>query len=74
MHPIVGLLIGLIILCVILGFLWWAGTQLIGLVPQGGPFPVLAKILMGAVVLVVVLIALKMLFAAFGVPVHIPGL
>ena len=69
-----GALIGLIIVCIVLGFCWWAFHQLIGLVPISEPFGTLIRILFGAVILCIVVWAIMFILGQVGVPVTLPRL
>ena len=69
-----GALIGLIVVCIVLGFCWWAFHQLIGLVPIAEPFVTLIRILFAAIILVVVIWAIMFLLGQVGVPVTMPHL
>ena len=40
----IGAIIGLIISCILLGFLWWAGQQLLALVSIAEPFLTIVQI------------------------------
>ena len=63
----IGILIGLIILCLVVGFLFWAGPQLISLVPVAEPFSTLIRILYAGIILCVVIYAIYMLVGMAGV-------
>jgi uncharacterized metal-binding protein len=69
-----GALIGLILVCIVLGFLWWAFQQLIGLVPIAEPFLTIIRILFAAIVLVVILWAIMTILGDVGVSVQMPRL
>ena len=47
----IGVVIGLIIVCLILGFIFWAFQQLLPLVPLGEPFRTILHILVMFLVL-----------------------
>lgn len=51
----IGVVIGLIIACLILGFIFWAFQQLLPLVPLGEPFRTILHILVMFLVLVIVI-------------------
>ena len=70
----IGVLIGLIILCMVVGFLFWAGPQLIALVPVAEPFGTLIRILFAGIVLCIVIYAIYMLVGMAGVAVPNFGL
>lgn len=66
----IGTLIGLIILCIIAGFIFWAAQQLIALVPMGEPFQTLIRILVYAIVLIIVIYAVTVLLGLAGIHVN----
>lgn len=68
----IGTLIGLIFVLIILGVLWWAAQQLLGLVPMGEPFATIVRVLLVVVAVLVVLWVLQQLLVAGGVHVGIP--
>jgi hypothetical protein len=70
----VGALIGLILLCLVLGFLFWAGPQLMALVPMAEPFTTIVRILMAGIVLIIVIYAIIYLLQMAGVQVPSWGL
>ncbi len=63
----IGTLIGLIIVCIIAGFIIWAVQQLIALIPLSEPFATLVRILMYFIILVVVIYAITVLLGMIGV-------
>jgi hypothetical protein len=67
-------LIGLIFLLVLLGVVWWAFQQLIGLVPLSEPFATLIRVLVVLVGVVVVLYVLVALLNVGGINVALPKL
>lgn len=69
----IGTLIGLIIVCIIAGFVIWAAQQLIALVPMGEPFVTLVRILIYAIVLVVIIYAIIVLLGMIGINVPVWG-
>jgi hypothetical protein len=69
----IGTIIGLIFLCLIAGFIWWAAQQLMALVPIGEPFATIIRILVALIILVIVLYALTVLLGLAGIHVPMPG-
>ncbi len=71
----IGTVIGLIFLMVILGVVWWAGQQLLALIPMGEPFRTIIRILFIILLVVIVLYVLIVLLGLAGihVPTSIPG-
>ena len=65
----IGALLGLIFLVIILGFLWWAGQQLLPLIPVAEPFRTILRILIALLILIVVLYVFMVLLSMAGVPV-----
>jgi hypothetical protein len=63
----IGTIIGLLLVCIIAGFIIWAVQQLIALVPLGEPFATLAKILIYAIILIVVIYAISVLLGMIGI-------
>jgi hypothetical protein len=70
----IGTLISLIILCVILGVVWWAGQQLLALVPLAEPFATILRILLVVVLVIIVLYVFIQLLGMAGVHVAMPAL
>jgi len=62
-----GTIIGLLLVCVVAGFIIWAVQQLISLIPLGEPFATLVRILIYAIILVVVLYAISVLLGMIGI-------
>ena len=67
-----GTLIGLIILCIVLGVIWWGAQQLLALVPLAEPFATIVRVLMVVVLVLVVIYVLVQLLAMGGV--HVPSM
>ena len=42
----IGLVIGLIVMCIVLGVLFWAAQQLLPLIPLGQPFATILHVLL----------------------------
>ena len=68
-----GTLIGLILLCVVLGVLWWAAQQLLALVPLGEPFATILRVLMVLVLVCIVIWVLVQILGIGGVHVNTFG-
>ena len=69
-----GALIGLILLCVILGVLWWAAQELLKLIPLAEPFATIVRVLIVLVAVCIVIWALMQLLGLAGVHVALPHL
>lgn len=67
---IIGALIGIIILLIILGVLWWGIQQLLPLIPLPEPFRRIIYVLMVIIVAFIVIWIILMLLGAVGV--HVP--
>jgi hypothetical protein len=66
----IGVVIGLIIVCVILGFVFWAFQQLLPMIPLSEPFRTILRIL---VVLLVVVIVIWFMIQILGMAgIHVP--
>jgi hypothetical protein len=72
MSGIIGTLIGIIIVLVILGVVWWAIQQLLPLIPLGEPFHTIIRVLMTVILVLVVLWVILVLLGAAGVRVPTP--
>lgn len=70
----IGSIIGLILLCVFLGFVWWAAQKLLALVPLAEPFATMVNILLVGLVVVVVIWAIVLLFSFAGIHVNTLGI
>jgi hypothetical protein len=68
---VISTLAGLIFLCIIAGFLFWAAQKLMSLVTVAEPFRTFIQILLAGIVLVVVLYALTILLGMEGI--HVPN-
>ncbi len=66
----IGAVIGLIISCILLGFLWWAGQQLLALVTIAEPFRTFVNILIAFLILVIVIWVFIQMLNIAGV--HVP--
>jgi len=66
----IGTIIGLIFLCVLLGVVWWAGQQLLALVPLAEPFATIVRVLMIVILVIIVLYVFAVLLGMAGI--HVP--
>jgi hypothetical protein len=71
MSGIIGTLIGVIIVLVLMGLVWWAITQLLPLLPIPEPFARIIDILLRVILVLIVLWVILVLLGAAGM--HIPG-
>jgi hypothetical protein len=71
MSGLIGTLIGIILLLVVLGVIWWAVQQLLPLIPLAEPFHTIIRVLMTVILVLVVLWVILILLGAAGV--HVPG-
>lgn len=70
----IGTLIGIIVVCIILGVVWWAAQKFLALIPLAEPFASIVRILVVLVgVLVVIWVFLKVLVIA-GIHVNMFGI
>lgn len=67
----IGVLIGIIFVLIILGVLWWAAQQLMGLIPIAEPFKTIIYVLMVIILVVIVLYILAELLGLAGI--HVGG-
>jgi uncharacterized membrane protein YwzB len=65
----IGTLIGIIVLLIFIGVIWWAIQQLLPLIPLGEPFATIIRVLL---VVVLVLIVLYVILQLLGAVVAIP--
>lgn len=70
----IGTLIGLILLCVILGVIWWGAQQLLALIPMGEPFTTIVRILMVVILVIIIVYVFIILLGLAGIHVAIPKL
>lgn len=68
----IGLLIGIILLLIVLGVLWWAVQTLLPLIPLPEPFRVIIYVLMVVILVFIVVWVILQLLGAAGV--HVPML
>lgn len=66
----IGTLIGLIFLCVILGVVWWAGQQLLALMPIAEPFRTIIRILFVVILVIIVIYVAQILLGMAGIHVN----
>ena len=66
----IGFLIGLILLVIVLGVIWWAVQQLLPLIPLAEPFKTILRVLIVLVTVVIVIYVIMMLLNAAGVPIE----
>ncbi len=69
----IGTFIGLLLLCVILGVIWWAAQQLLALVPLAEPFATIVRILLVVILVVIVIWVLIQILAVGGIHVNTFG-
>ncbi len=69
----IGTLIGLILLCVVLGVVWWGCQQLLALVPLAEPFRTIVRVLMIIILVVVVIYVITILLGMAGIHVNTFG-
>lgn len=68
----IGTIISLIILVVVLGFVWWAGQQLLALIPLAEPFATILRILLIGLLVVIVIYVFIQLVGMAGIHVSSP--
>lgn len=66
----IGTLIGIIFLLIVLGVLWWAVQQLMGLIPIAEPFRTIIYVLSVVVLVLVVLWIISALLGVAGIHVN----
>lgn len=66
----IGTLLGLIIVVVILGALWWAVQQLLPLIPLAEPFRTILRVLIVLITVVIVIYVILALLQAGGIEVN----
>jgi hypothetical protein len=69
----IGTLIGIIFLCIILGVIWWAAQQLLGLIPLAEPFATIVRVLMIVILVLIVVWVLITLLGMAGIHVNTFG-
>ena len=66
----IGTLIGLILLCIVLGVVWWAIQQLLPLMPIGEPFATIIRVLMMVILVIIVVYVIMQLLGVGGIHVN----
>lgn len=69
----IGTIISIVFVLIILGVVWWAAQQLIGLIPMAEPFPTLIRILLVVVMVIIVLWVLAQVLSLAGIHVGFGG-
>jgi len=69
----IGTLIGIILLCIILGVVWWAIQQFLPLIPMGEPFSTIVRVLVVVIMVLIVVWVIVTLLGVAGVPVNTFG-
>jgi hypothetical protein len=69
---VISALIGIIILIIVLGIVWWAIQQLLPIIPMGEPFRTILRVLFVVLAAFVGLWIIIMLIKSAGV--HVPNL
>ncbi len=67
----IGALIGVIFALIVLGVLWWAVQQLMGLIPIAEPFRTIIYVLTVVIMVLIVLYIIGMLLGIAGI--HVAG-
>lgn len=70
----IGTIVGLILLCVLLGFVWWAAQQLLALIPLSEPFATIVRVLLVLLLVVIVIYVLSVILGMAGIHVNTFGL
>jgi uncharacterized membrane protein YwzB len=63
----IGFLIGLILLVIVLGVIWWAVQQLLPLIPLAEPFKTILRVLIVLVTVVIVIYVIMALLNQAGI-------
>lgn len=71
MSGLIGTLLGIIIVIIILGVIWWAINQLLPLIPLPEPFARIVHVLLILILVLIVLWIIVVLLGAAGV--HVAG-
>lgn len=72
MGSALGVIIGLIIVIILLGFIWWAVQQLLPLIPVAEPFATILRVLLTLFLVVIVLWVIVALLGVAGIHVWSP--
>lgn len=70
----IGAVIGLILLCVVLGVVYWGCQQLLALIPLAEPFATIVRVLMVVLLVVIVVYVISVLLGMGGIHVNTFGL
>jgi hypothetical protein len=68
----ISAIIGLILLCIILGVILWAAQQLMGLIPLSEPFATIVRVLFVLLMVIIVIYVFIILLGIAGIHVKIP--
>ena len=68
----IGALIGVIFALIVLGVLWWAVQQLMGLIPIAEPFRTIIYVLTVVIMVLIVLYVISVLLGMAGI--HVPSM
>lgn len=71
MAGFIGALVGIIVVLILLGVVWWAVQQLLPLIPLPEPFARIIHVLLMVILVLIVLWVILVLLGAAGV--HVPG-
>lgn len=63
----IGTLIGILFVLIVLGVLWWAAQQLIGLIPMAEPFPTVIRVVLVVIMVCIVLWIVAQLLGLAGI-------
>ena len=69
----IGTLIGLILLVIVLGVLWWAVQQLLPLIPLAEPFATIVRVIMVVILVLIVVYVIIAILNAGGIHVNTFG-
>lgn len=69
----IGTLIGLILLLIVLGVLYWGAQQLLALIPLAEPFATIVRVLLVVVLVLIVVWVITILLGAAGIHVNTFG-
>lgn len=72
MSGVIGTLVGIIVVLIILGVIWWAVTQLLPLIPLPEPFARIIHVLLIVILVLVVVWVILVLLGSAGVNVPTP--
>ena len=66
----IGTLIGILLVIIVLGVIWWAIQQLIPLIPLGEPFHTIVRVILVVILVLIVVWIITVLLGAAGVHVN----